>query len=37
MGYDDEGNTFSSLEGLEFEWKVIKGSELITVTHVEDA
>ena len=27
--FDDEGNLFSSLEGLEFDWTIIRGSDVI--------
>ena len=27
--FDDEGNLFSSLEGLEFDWTITKGSDVI--------
>ena len=28
-GYDDEGNIFSSLEGLAFDWEITKGSDVV--------
>ena len=28
-GFDDEGNLFSSLEGLEFDWTITKGNDVI--------
>ena len=28
-GFDDEGNIFSSLEGLEFDWTITKGNDVI--------
>ena len=28
-GFDDEGNLFSTLEGLEFDWTITKGNDVI--------
>ena len=37
QGYDKEGNVFSSLEGLVFEWKIESGEDIVKIVTLKEA
>lgn len=37
QAFDEEGNVFSSLEGLRFRWQVVSGSEAISLPKLKDS
>lgn len=37
MGYDEEGNTFSSLDGLRFDWEILDGHQNIREIPFKDS
>jgi len=36
VGYDDQGNRFSTLDGFQFDWKIERGSEIVHIVQAKD-